>query len=83
MSAIKTAISISDTVFQDVEALAKEWHVSRSEIFAKAVQAFIEKQKNLKRLEALNQLYAKGPTEEEKKQQHQSLKRSLKVIDPW
>lgn len=83
MSTIKTAISIENALFHEVENLAKEKHISRSEIFSNAVKEFIEKQKNLKILSALNKIYAKGPTEEEKTIQRQALKHTLKVIDPW
>ncbi len=83
MSTVKTAISIQDGVFHEVENLAKELHVSRSEIFSKAVQEFIEKQKNIKTLKTLNKVYTQESTEEENKFHRQALKRSLKVIDEW
>jgi metal-responsive CopG/Arc/MetJ family transcriptional regulator len=39
---VKTAISIPDETFQQVEVRAAELGVSRSEFFARAVQAYFE-----------------------------------------
>lgn len=62
---MKLAISIQDNIFREVEAAAKNLHCSRSEIFARAVTEFLERQKSLKILEALNEAYADTETQEE------------------
>ncbi len=55
--------------------------------FSKKKMAFPSRKKRgeslAKGFYLLNALYAEKPTQEEKKLQHQALKRSLKVIDPW
>ena len=63
---MKTAISIPDELFKEVDKLAKENKTSRSQIFCAAVEAYLKKIKSLKLLEALNTAYAEGETEEEK-----------------
>ena len=39
---MKTAVSIPDTVFDAADSLAKRMRVSRSELFRRAVEAYIE-----------------------------------------
>ena len=55
---MKTAISIPDSVFRAVESLAKRLGVSRSELFRKAVEAYIETHKHDRVREALDDVYA-------------------------
>jgi metal-responsive CopG/Arc/MetJ family transcriptional regulator len=43
---MKTAISIPDPIFQAADSLANRLGVSRSELYAKAIEAFIEQNKN-------------------------------------
>lgn len=63
---MKTAISIPDDLFEQVNKLAKENKTSRSQIFCAAVEAYLEKVKSHKLLEALNSAYADEETSEEK-----------------
>ena len=55
---MKTAISIPDSVFQAAESLAKRLGISRSELFRKAVEAYIEAHKHDRVREALDDVYA-------------------------
>lgn len=57
MAAIKTAISIDEELFRQVEILAHELHLSRSQIFALAAEELMEKQKNRALLDKLNEVY--------------------------
>ena len=54
---MRTAISIPDKVFQSAEALAVCMDLSRSELYAKAIEAFIKAQKNQSVTETLNEIY--------------------------
>ena len=60
---MKTAISIPDTVFQEADTLAKRMKVSRSELYVKAIKAYLEKHRGEQIIEALNKLYAQEPSE--------------------
>jgi metal-responsive CopG/Arc/MetJ family transcriptional regulator len=55
---MKTAISIPDQVFEAAETLASRLGVSRSELYAKAVAAFIKKHKTQGVTARLNEVYA-------------------------
>ena len=54
---MKTAISIPDSIFLAAESLAKQLGVSRSELFAQAVEAYIEAHKHEGLREALDAVY--------------------------
>jgi metal-responsive CopG/Arc/MetJ family transcriptional regulator len=63
---MKTAISIPDHIFEEVDKLAKENKTSRSQIFCAAVEEYLKKKKARKLLEVLNSAYADEETPEEK-----------------
>jgi predicted transcriptional regulator len=54
---VKTAISINETLFEQVNKLADELKVSRSYLFVMAVEEFIERYENHLLLEQLNRAY--------------------------
>ena len=64
---MKTAISIPDELFNKVDELAAELHLSRSQIFTEAVMEYLKRQQNLKILDAINKVYSEDDTEEEKR----------------
>ncbi len=61
MRTMKTAISIREPLFQEAEVLAREMKLSRSRLFALALDEFIQKRRNLRLLERINQACAEGP----------------------
>jgi len=63
---MKTAISIPDDLFKEVDRLAKEKKTSRSQVFSEAVKLYLKKNKSQKLLEELNSAYAHEETTEEK-----------------
>jgi metal-responsive CopG/Arc/MetJ family transcriptional regulator len=60
---MKTAISIPDSIFQAAEQLAKRKGLSRSELYAQAVSAYVRAHRHDDVTELLNQVY--GPEGEE------------------
>ena len=56
---MKTAISIPDPVFKSGEQLAARLRVSRSELYAKALKAFLEEHRDDLITSRLNDIY--GP----------------------
>lgn len=63
---MKTAISIPDTIFNEVDKFAREHNYSRSEVFVIAIQDFLKKQESQRLLDALNEAYAEVESSEEK-----------------
>ncbi len=54
---MKTAVSLPDQVFQRAEALAKSLQMSRSELYATALAAFVAEHESARITEQLNQVY--------------------------
>lgn len=55
---MKTAISIPDDLFQQAEREARRLGLSRSELYARAVRAWLESNRDSAITEALDQVYA-------------------------
>ena len=62
---MKTAISVPDALFHEVDKAAKELRASRSEVFVTAVREYLEKRKSRKLLDDLNNALAVAETAEE------------------
>ncbi|MBK7894528.1 MAG: hypothetical protein IPJ90_06515 [Anaerolineaceae bacterium] len=78
---MKTAISIPDPIFEEAEGLAKRLGVSRSELYAKAVAAFVEEHRGEQIVEALNKIYGQEPSELEA--DLQQLQEQALTLDEW
>ena len=63
---MKTAISIPDYIFEEVNKLAHQKKTSRSQIFCTAVEEYLKKMKAHKLFETLNSVYKDEETPEEK-----------------
>ena len=55
---MKTAISIPDTIFQLAENLARQFNISRSELYSKAISEYIEAHKKENVTEMLDKVYS-------------------------
>lgn len=61
MHAVKTAISIDKSLFEQAESIARTLKVSRSRLFVLALQEFIEHQNNRDMLAQINAAHADEP----------------------
>jgi hypothetical protein len=66
---IKTAISIEESLYRQVQKLAEEMNVSRSHVFAAAIRSYLRQRQNRMLLEELNAAYAEPPSTVEKRVQ--------------
>jgi metal-responsive CopG/Arc/MetJ family transcriptional regulator len=57
---MKTAVSIPDPIFHAAESLAKRLGMSRSELFSRALEAYLEAHKNDSVREALDAIYSQA-----------------------
>ena len=64
-TSVKTAISIQKELFEEVNNLAEELHVSRSKLFVLAVQDFIKKNENKKIISQINRAFSDNIDSEE------------------
>ncbi|MHC5720871.1 MAG: ribbon-helix-helix domain-containing protein [Nostoc sp.] len=60
---MKTAISLPDSIFEEAEALARQLGVSRSELYTKALKAYLRKYNRNKMLNQLNKVYSEESSE--------------------
>ena len=54
---MKTAISLPDAVFNAAELVAKKLNISRSELFTKALNDYLQRHQKNHITEALNEIY--------------------------
>jgi metal-responsive CopG/Arc/MetJ family transcriptional regulator len=66
MPSVKTAISIEEPLYREMDSLAREMKVSRSSLFSRAVSEYLQNHKNWKLFEDLNRAYGNPPDTEEK-----------------
>lgn len=66
MPIISTNIFIQDSVYDELCALAEEMNVSQDELFAIAIEKYIQCDKNQKLLHSINNAYADGLNASEK-----------------
>ncbi|RKX73135.1 MAG: ChpI protein [Spirochaetes bacterium] len=59
---MKTAISIPDNLFAEAEETAKSMGIPRSQLFAKALEEFLNRHKRERITEKLNEVYSKIDT---------------------
>jgi metal-responsive CopG/Arc/MetJ family transcriptional regulator len=59
---MKTAISLSDSLFHSADTLARRLGISRSRLFATAVEEFVAKHRSEKITERLNSIYSSDPS---------------------
>jgi len=77
---MKTAISIPDDIFRDIDKLSRELHCPRSQILANAAREYLEKQKNKKIFEALNKAYSEKGTKQETELRKKGKKHYAKLL---
>jgi len=57
MGNVKTAISIQEPLFEQVDKLAREMHISRSHLFALAVEEYLRRATDRQLLEQIDAAY--------------------------
>ncbi len=81
MASIKTAISLQQSLFEQIDALAQELQISRSRLFALAAEAFIQSYQNHKLLKAINDAYDDLPDPEEQSLRHKMRQRHRQMVE--
>jgi len=77
---MKTAISVPDDVFREVEKVAKERHASRSKVIVAALREYLERQRSGDLLNALNEAYGTAETAGEYEVRQKGKKRYRKAL---
>ena len=82
MSYMKTAISIDEDLFRKAEKLSSKLQVSRSQLFAQALEYLIERSETLEVIQRLNEVYGHKQSDDEAISKA-SKKKIRKIIDKW
>jgi metal-responsive CopG/Arc/MetJ family transcriptional regulator len=78
---MKTAVSMPDDLFRRAEAAARRLRVSRSELYARAIEEFLKTRQGSAITERLNDVYSRIPAKAEPALERAQL-RSLEK-DAW
>jgi metal-responsive CopG/Arc/MetJ family transcriptional regulator len=81
MQAVKTAISIEKSLFEQAEKMARTMKVSRSKLFVIALKDFIEHQKNRELLAQINAAYADEPDTSEQTLLRKSRRQHRRIVE--
>ena len=80
MKNVKTAISIQKPLFEQAEDLARKMKVSRSRLFAMALEDYLRRQQNRDLLAQINAAYADEPDPAERTLRRKSSRLHRKVV---
>ena len=83
MASVKTAISIQESLFKEVEALAGEMNISRSKLFAIAIEEFIQRRRNRQLLQQINAAYDDAPDLGERERQLRKARHRQLIEGQW
>jgi len=67
MGTVKTAVSLPENLFEQLEQLARELDVPRSRVVALALEALMRDRASERLLNQLNDTYSDGPSESERR----------------
>jgi metal-responsive CopG/Arc/MetJ family transcriptional regulator len=81
MANVKTAISLQESLFEQVEALAHEMKVSRSRLFVLALEDYLRRHQNLQLLDRINQAYHDAPDAAEQERLRDIRRQHRKVVE--
>lgn len=81
MANVKTAISIREPLFKEVDDLARQMHISRSQLFVRAVEEFLQHYRNQQLLEKINSAYSDGLDYVEQDLQSKMKPRHRKMVE--
>jgi len=77
---MKTAISIPDEIFREMEKFAQEHNYSRSEVFVMAIKDFLENLKSKQLLDTLNEVHQDIETSEDTTVRKKAIRHYLKRV---
>ena len=80
MQAVKTAISIEKSLFDQAEEIASTMNVSRSRLFVIALQDFIDHRKNKELLTQINEAYVDEPDATEQTLRSKSRRQHRRIV---
>ena len=81
MNSIKTAISIQKALFEQAEDLARKLKVSRSRLFALALEDYLRRQENQELLTQINAAYSSEPDSAEQTLRRKARRTHRRIVE--
>jgi len=81
METIKTSISVEKSLFEQAQDLAHRMQVSRSQLFSRALEAFILREQNRELLAQINAAYADEPDRDEQELMRKSRRQHQRIVE--
>lgn len=81
MAAVKTAISLQKTLYERMDALAREMKVSRSHLLSLALEDFLRRHQNRQLQEQINAAYADVPDASEEETRRHMRATHRRIVD--
>jgi metal-responsive CopG/Arc/MetJ family transcriptional regulator len=83
MANIKTAISLQESLFEQIDTLAQEMNVPRSRLFVLALEDYLHRHRSQRLLARINEAYEEPLDAAEQKRLHKMRRQHRKVVDEW
>jgi hypothetical protein len=83
MGNVKTAISLEEKLFEQGEAAARDLKLSRSGLYALALEEFLKRRENNRLAERLDEAYADGGDQEDRDFLRAAAQRLFERGDEW
>ncbi len=83
MANVKTAVSLDETIFKEADAMAREMNLTRSRLFAQALEEYIKRHRARRVLEKLNEAYAEETGAAERSYMRKMRRKQRKLVDRW
>jgi predicted transcriptional regulator len=80
MANVKTAISLQKTLFEQVEALARDMKVSRSRVFVLALENFVRDYQDKQLFDKINKACADAPPDQAEQLRLRQIRRQQRRI---
>ncbi|MGB8648674.1 MAG: hypothetical protein WCF84_25780 [Anaerolineae bacterium] len=81
MAYIKTAVSVQKQLFDELEALAREMRLSRSRLYALALEDFVRRHENERMLDQINAAYQEPPAAQEQVALRKMKRKQRRVVE--
>jgi len=81
METFETEISLSESLYEQAQAVAREMNISFDQLLLLALEDFTQRRQNQQLFESINEAYKDAPTEEEQELLRQMREAQRRVVE--
>jgi metal-responsive CopG/Arc/MetJ family transcriptional regulator len=78
---VKTAVSLRRPLYEQIDKLAREMSLPRSQVFVLALEAYVAKHQNRALLEKINKAFADKPEAHDQKRQKATRRSQRRLVE--